>query len=92
MYKLEASTQFKKDYKSLSESDVKKVVTALGILEETGTLPFDKYLTHKLKGKYKDNMEAHIRPDLLLIWFEVVETTIKLVRVGSHSDLFGKKK
>jgi len=92
MYKLEASTQFKKDYKSLSESDVKKVVTALGILEETGTLPFDKYLTHKLKGKYKNNMEAHIRPDLLLIWFEVVETTIKLVRVGSHSDLFGKKK
>lgn len=92
MYKLEASTQFKKDYKSLSESDAKKVLAALDILQKTGTLPFDKYLTHKLKGKYKDNIEAHIRPDLLLIWFEVVETTIKLVRVGSHSDLFGKNR
>lgn len=90
MFTLEASTQFKKDFKTLSEADGKRVETALGILEETGTLPFDPYLTHQLKGRYKDNMEAHLRPDLLLIWYEKVGNSIKLVRVGSHSKLFKK--
>ena len=90
MYNLESSTQFKKDYKVLSASDTKLLETALGILESTGTLPYDPYLTHPLKGKYKDNLEAHLRPDMLLIWFEKSGDTIKLVRVGSHSKLFKK--
>ena len=90
MYKFESSTQFKKDYKALTPDDEERVVTALGILAKTGTLPFDPYLTHPLKGKYKGNLEAHLRPDLLLIWFEKVGNTIKLVRVGSHSKLFKK--
>ena len=88
MYNLESSTQFKKDYKSLSVSDTKRLETALEILALTGTLPYDPYLTHPLKGKYKDNMEAHLRSDMLLIWFEKSGDTIKLVRVGSHSKLF----
>ncbi|KWW24956.1 MAG: addiction module toxin, RelE/StbE family [bacterium F082] len=90
MYSLEASTQFKKDFKALSVPDEKRVEKALGILAETGTLPYDPYLTHALKGRYKDNMEAHLRPDLLLIWFEKVGNSIKLVRVGSHAKLFNK--
>lgn len=88
MFALESTTQFKKDYKSLSIPDTEKVKTALSILAETGTLPRKTYLTHKLKGQYADNMEAHIRPNLLLIWFEVCNDTIKLIRVGSHSKLF----
>ena len=90
MYALEASSQFKKDFKTLSEADGKRVETALGILARTGTLPYDPYLTHRLKGRYRDNMEAHLRPDMLLIWYEKVENTIKLVRVGSHAKLFKK--
>ena len=50
MYNLESSTQFKKDYKALSASDTKLLETALGILATTGTLPYDPYLTHPLKG------------------------------------------
>lgn len=90
MFSLESSSQFKKDYKVLSFSDVKLLENALGILAETGTLPYDPYLTHPLKGKYKDNIEAHLRPDMLLIWFEKSGDTIKLIRVGSHSKLFKK--
>lgn len=88
MYKFEISTQFKKDFKSLSESDENKVEKALEILAEIGTLPFKPYLTHKLQGEYRNHWEAHIRPDLLMIWFEVIDDTIKLVRVGSHAKLF----
>jgi len=88
MYKLESTTQFKKDYKSLTQSDADKVLVALSILEKKGTLPRVPYLTHKLKGEYTDHLEAHLRPNLLLIWFEVFGDTIKLIRVGSHSKLF----
>lgn len=88
MFSLEATTQFKKDYKSLSASDIKRVDKALRILAETGTLPYIPYLTHKLKGQYADDIEAHIKPDLLIIWFEKSDETIRLIRVGSHSKLF----
>ena len=90
MYTLESTGQFRKDFKTLSKSDVSKVTDALKILEKEGTLPFTPYLTHKLKGEYEGDMEAHIKPDLLLIWFEIDGDTIKLIRVGSHSKLFGK--
>ena len=91
MYSLETTTQFRKDYKSLQDSDIEKVDKALVILANEGTLPYTPYLTHKLTGQYADNMEAHIKPNLLIIWFEVKEETIRLVRVGSHSKLFKKK-
>ncbi|MBO4371672.1 MAG: type II toxin-antitoxin system mRNA interferase toxin, RelE/StbE family, partial [Bacteroidales bacterium] len=43
-----------------------------------------------LISNYKDHLEAHIKPNLLIIWYEIEGDTIKLVRVGSHAKLFGK--
>ena len=65
MYNLESSTQFKKDYKALSASDTKLLETALGILASTGTLPYDPYLTHPLKGKYKDNIRTGMLSEMV---------------------------
>lgn len=52
---------------------------------------------HKLIGDYAGHMELHmeldIEGDLLLIWLEEDgsgELIIHLVRLGSHSELFGK--
>lgn len=93
MYKLVQSTQFKKDFKKIakSKSDVKLVVLTLKILEKEGVegLPI-KFKPHKLKGDYKDDWECHIKPDLLLIWFQIEEPTkeIRLIRLGSHTELF----
>ncbi|MBS1737317.1 MAG: type II toxin-antitoxin system YafQ family toxin [Bacteroidetes bacterium] len=48
-----------------------------------------EYKAHKLSGNYKDNWECHIKGDLLVIWMEItLEMEIKLIRLGSHSDLF----
>ena len=33
-------------------------------------------------------MECHIQNDFLLIWIDETRQQIKLVRLGSHSDLF----
>lgn len=90
MTAIKYSTQFKKDYKSLTVSDQKSVDNAILILAKNGTLPYSPYLTHKLISNYKNHLEAHIKPNLLIIWYEIEGDTIKLVRVGSHAKLFGK--
>jgi mRNA interferase YafQ len=44
---------------------------------------------HKLLGNYKDNWECHIKADLLIIRIQIESpNTIKLIRIGTHSDLF----
>jgi len=57
-------------------------------LQEKGSLP-EKYLPHKLQGKYKGCWECHINPDWLMIWKQFdKELQLILVDTGSHSDLF----
>lgn len=90
MYKLVVTRQFKKDSKDISKADEERLAIAFNILERTGTLPVDTYHTHPLKGNFKGFIEAHIRPDFLIIWYEVVGNEIKLFRLGSHHKLFGK--
>jgi mRNA interferase YafQ len=45
---------------------------------------------HMLVGNYAGHMECHIEGDFLLIWIDKEKELIKLVRLGSHSDLFGQ--
>ncbi|WP_299670205.1 type II toxin-antitoxin system YafQ family toxin [uncultured Polaribacter sp.] len=93
MYFLKESTQFKKDLKKLakkSKFDLELTFQVLEILQISGAkgVPLEMK-PHKLKGNYKNNWECHIKPDLLIIWFQIEEDyTIKLVRIGSHSELF----
>ncbi len=47
----------------------------------------EKYKDHQLAGKLKEFRECHIKPDLLLIYM-VDDHTLKLVDIGSHSELF----
>ena len=92
MYILKTTTQFKKDikkYKNNSNaiSSLEEILKALTIKGANG-IP-KKYKPHKLKGNFNDNWECHILPDLLIIWIQVENpSTIKLVRLGSHSELF----
>lgn len=92
MYHLELTTKFKKDLKEIKKSskDYSAVVQVLKKLEKGGVSKIPKnMLSHKLKGEFKDNWECHIKPDLLIIWLQIdSKNVIRLVRVGSHSDLF----
>ncbi|MGN6398269.1 MAG: type II toxin-antitoxin system RelE/ParE family toxin [Mucilaginibacter sp.] len=85
--------QFKKDLKAIKKRSHKNhelIFSFLSELKENGAAGLDKkYLAHKLSGNYNDNWEAHVKPDLLIIWFEINrENEILLLRAGSHSDLF----
>jgi mRNA interferase YafQ len=60
----------------------------LEILETEGKLP-EKYLSHKLSGSYINYWECHLQPDWLLIWEQnEAQKEIKMIRTGTHSDLF----
>lgn len=45
--------------------------------------------TGRFKRDYKEMRECHIQPDWLLIYKVIKdELILKLIRTGSHSDLF----
>lgn len=81
--------RFKKDLKKYKNDVVK--VRALAVilksLSETGVVP-GRYRPHSLHGNYEGCMECHILNDFLLIWIDEANDIIKLVRLGSHSELF----
>ena len=92
MLKLKFTGQFKKDYKMAVKRgcDPKKLEEVLSILCNEQPLP-EAYLDHPLTNSrnYKGMRECHIQPDWLLV-YQIVQATLilKLIRTGSHSDLF----
>ena len=44
---------------------------------------------HALSGDWIGYRDCHLKPDLLLIYQNDKKGPLKLVRLGSHSDLFG---
>ena len=92
MYKLQPTTKFKKDFKKIknNKNDFETASLVIKILADKGVQGIPLSMKpHKLIGNYKDNWECHIKPDLLIIWIQIESPNIiKLVRIGSHSDLF----
>ena len=89
--KIVPSTKFKKDQKCYRHNieKMEKLYDLLVILEETGRVP-QEYQPHMLFGNYKGFMECHVEDDFLLIWIDETSDIIKLVRLGTHHELFGK--
>ena len=89
--KIIPSTKFKKDQKRYRHNiqKMKKLYDLLVILEETGRVP-QEYQPHMLSGNYKGFMECHVEDNFLLIWIDETSDIIKLVRLGTHHELFGK--
>lgn len=84
------STQFRKDLKRYKNKPL-KLKALKGVLEMLRhDLPIPKeFMPHILHGDYKGCMECHIQGDFLLIWFDEEHDIIELVRLGTHSELFG---
>ena len=90
MKEVRYSTKAKKDLKRYRNDLVKmqELFNVLHVLASGREL--DKtYRPHIVSGNYKDCMECHIGNDFLLIWID--SEAIYVERVGSHSELFGKR-
>ncbi len=88
MKRLKLAAQFKKDARLAKrrELDLDKL-DAIVLDLRRGILPAARHGPHKLSGRYRGTWECHIGPDWLLIWYQD-EDEMKLIRTGTHSDLF----
>ncbi len=91
MKKLHPSTQYKKDLKKIRNNPKKaaELLKVLRLLENELPIP-ETYKPHLLINDYAGCMECHIQGDFLLIWIDETTDEIDLLRLGSHSELFGK--
>lgn len=84
--------QFKRDYKLAMRRgcDRKRLEAVIDLLCREEELP-PFYRDHALVNSrnYKGMRECHIQPDWLLVYrIERENLILKLIRTGSHSDLF----
>jgi mRNA interferase YafQ len=89
---LEWSTAYERDYKREFKTYNKALddllASPLADLMTDRPLPPNKQ-DHKLSGEWEGCRECHLKPDLLLIYEKPDEEMLRLVRLGSHSELFG---
>lgn len=90
---LKEAGQFKTDKKRIKGSgrhDWEKIRSIVKELMNDRPLHV-KHRDHELTGEYEGVRECHIEPDWLLIYDKdgsAATGTLKLIRTGTHSDLF----
>jgi len=89
MLSLHYSASFKKDYKRLQKrgydmASLRQVLERLISGESQ-----EQYKDHPLRGSYAGARDCHIEPDWVLI-YAVVGEELRLLRTGTHADLFKK--
>jgi len=93
MRTIERSTAFKRDYKRESKGqqrdalDTDWMPVLLALANDQPLQP--RHHDHELSGDWRVYRECHVKPDLLLIYRKPDSETLWLVRLGSHSELFG---
>jgi len=94
MRTIERSGDFRRDYKRIKATPrYSKTIDSL-LQELLQLLLIDAPLParnrdHTLSGNWQGYRECHIKPDLLLIYSKPDDDLLRLVRMGSHSELFG---
>ncbi len=90
---IDRATAFKRDYKREArgqhraslDNALQPVLVALATDQPLDT----KHRDHDLGGDWAGYRECHLKPDLLLIYRKSEADTLRLARLGSHSELFG---
>jgi mRNA interferase YafQ len=87
------TTRFNKDVRREGKSPNNKDLTTklqvvIDLLAEDKDLPANLH-DHLLVGEFVGMRELHVKPDLLLIYRKVEDVSIELIRLGSHSEIFG---
>jgi mRNA interferase YafQ len=93
MRTIERTNAFKRDYRRIKATPRHRnidtlLVAVLELLIDDQLLPPGNR-DHFLSGNWAGFRECHIRPDLLLVYDHPDPDTLRLVRLGSHSELFG---
>jgi len=86
--KLARARSFIKDYEKrrLTDKHYSKFVVLVGKLLSCEDLPIEAK-DHSLKGEWRSFREFHVSGDLLVI-YKIENEVLKLVRIGTHCELF----
>jgi mRNA interferase YafQ len=91
MREIERTTQFKRDFKREMKGRHRATLetTLAGVLRDLAAdIPLaEKHRDHSLSGKWSGFRDCHVKPDLVLVYEKPDEETLRLVRLGSHSEL-----
>ena len=90
MLEIRRATQFKKDLKKIlkQKKNLNLLEGIVHLLQDLKPLP-EKNCDHALVGDWKGYRECHITPDWLLIYkVEEQVNLLRLMRTGSHAELF----
>lgn len=91
---IERSSAFKRDFKRVKAAprhakDMDALLSTV-LMELLADRTLSANLRdHALAGDWAGYRECHLKPDLLLIYRKPDQDTLRLARLGSHSDLFG---
>lgn len=94
MRTIERSSAFKRDFKRAKaaprhRNDLDSLVSTIVARLASDQILTNKNRDHGLSGDWAGYRECHIKPDLLLIYSKPAAGALRLVRLGSHSELFG---
>jgi mRNA interferase YafQ len=90
---LRPSTAFRRDYRREKAGKHGKRLDDLlravldRLVADTPLPPANR--DHALTGEWSSYRDCHLKPDLMLIYCKPDSETLDLVRLGSHSELFG---
>lgn len=91
MRTIEITGQFKRDLKRerrgrrVAQLD-QVLADVVRSLQRDESLP-TKHVDHALTGSWQGFRDCHVFPDLVLIYSKPDDVTLRLVRLGSHSEL-----
>jgi mRNA interferase YafQ len=94
MRTIEWTAAFRRDYKRTTATprhrDIENLLPQITDLLVANRSLAEKHRDHALGGSWQGHRECHLKPDLLLIYKLPDESTLRLTRMGSHSELFSK--
>ena len=93
MRTINRSTAFKRDYKRIKatpqhKKDIDSLLEAVLVLLLADQVLPPPLRDHALTGDWVGYRDCHIKPDLVMIYAKPDASTLRLVRLGSHSALF----
>lgn len=93
MRTIERSSAFKRDYKRVSggryDSALREELPAILHALVGGRKLEPRHHDHDLTGDWRGYRKCHVKADLLLVYSLPDGDTLRLARLGTHSELFG---
>ena len=91
MREIDRTTQFKRDFRREAKGrhraplDASLAAVLAPLLNDVALAA--RCRDHALTGEWSGYRDCHVKPDLLLIYEKPDDDTLRLVRLGSHSEL-----